>query len=51
MLVSSIFSFSHNVFKRLVSQGRQKVSLCGNGLENKSNDKLQVKNVTNTRKD
>ena len=23
---------SHSVFKRLVSQGRQKVSLCGNGL-------------------
>ena len=23
------FSFSHSVFKRLVSQGRQKVSLCG----------------------
>ena len=28
------FSFSHSVFKRLVSQGRQKVSLCGNGLKN-----------------
>ena len=26
------FLFSHSVFKRLVSQGRQKVSLCGNGL-------------------
>ena len=26
------FSFSHGVFKRLVSQGRQKASLCGNGL-------------------
>ena len=26
------FSFSHSVFKRLVSQGRQKVSLCWNGL-------------------
>ena len=24
--------FSHNVFKRLVSQRHQKVSLCGNGL-------------------
>ena len=23
---------SHSVFKRLVSQGNQKVSLCGNGL-------------------
>ena len=26
------FLLSHSVFKRLVSQGRQKVSLCGNGL-------------------
>ena len=26
------FSFSHRVFKRHVSQGRQKVSLCVNGL-------------------
>ena len=32
LLVSSNFSFSHSVFERLVSQGRQKVSLCGNGL-------------------
>ena len=32
LLVASNFSFSHSVFKRLVSQGRQKVSLCGNGL-------------------
>ena len=31
-MVTSIFSISHNVFKRLVSQARQKVSLCGNGL-------------------
>ena len=31
-LVMSNFSFSHSVFKRLVSQGRQEVSLCGNGL-------------------
>ena len=29
---TSNFSFFHNVFKRLVSQGRQKVPLCGNGL-------------------
>ena len=29
---SSNFSFSHSVFKRLVSQKRQKVSLCGNGF-------------------
>ena len=32
LLDTSNFSFSHSVFKRLVSQGRQKVSLCGNGL-------------------
>ena len=32
LLVTSNLSFSHSVFKRLVSQGRQKVSLCGNGL-------------------
>ena len=32
LIVTSNFSFSHSVFKRLVSQGRQKVSLCGNGL-------------------
>ena len=28
---SNIF-FAHNVFKRLLSHTRQKVSLCGNGL-------------------
>ena len=32
LLVTSNFSFSHIVFKRHVSQGRQKASLCGNGL-------------------
>ena len=32
LLVASNFSFSHCVVKRPVSQGRQKVSLCGNGL-------------------
>ena len=32
LLVTSNFSFSHSVLTRLVSQGRQKVSLCGNGL-------------------
>ena len=32
LLVTSNFSFSNCVFNRLVSQGRQKVSLCGNGL-------------------
>ena len=39
-LVTSNFSFSHSVFKRLVSQGRQKVSLCGNGLSKERNDRL-----------
>ena len=34
-LFMSQFSFSHSVFKRLVSQGRQKESLCGNGLNDK----------------
>ena len=29
---TSNFSFSHNVFNRLLSQTHQKVSLCGNGL-------------------
>ena len=29
---TSNFSFSHNVFKRLLSQRCQNVSLCGNGL-------------------
>ena len=29
----SNFSFSNNVFKRFLSQTRQKVSLCGNGLK------------------
>ena len=37
LLVTSNFSFSHSVFKRLVSQGRQKVSLCGNGLKASKN--------------
>ena len=32
LLVTSNFSFSHSIFKRLVAQGRQKVPLCGNGL-------------------
>ena len=33
LLVTSNFSFSNSVFKRLVSQRRQKVSLRGNGLK------------------
>ena len=32
LLVTSNFSFTHSVSQRLVSLGRQKVSLCGNGL-------------------
>ena len=32
LLVTSNFFFSHSVFKWLVSQGRQKVSLCWNAL-------------------
>ena len=30
---ASNFSFSHNVFQKLLSQTRQKVSLCGKGLK------------------
>ena len=33
MLVTSIFSFFHNVFKRLLPQGCQKSGLCGKGLK------------------
>ena len=34
IVCTSNFSFSHNVFKRLLlSQMHQKVSLCGNGLK------------------
>ena len=33
---TSNFSFSHNVFKRLLSQTHQKVSFCGNGLKRNS---------------
>ena len=32
MLVTSIFFFSHNVFKRLLSWGREKSGLCGKEL-------------------
>ena len=32
MLLSSILSFSHNVFKRLPLQGRYKLGLCGKEL-------------------
>ena len=33
MLVNSIFSFSHNVFRRLFTQGRLKSGLCGKELK------------------
>ena len=33
VVVTSKFSFSHSVFKRLVSHGRQNVSLCRNWLK------------------
>ena len=42
LLVTSNFSFSHSVFQRLVSQGRPKVLLCGNGLKDLSKMKLFV---------
>ena len=32
MLVTSIFSFSHNVFKRSLLQGCEKLGLCGKEL-------------------
>ena len=35
----SNFSFSYSVFKRLVSQGHQKVSLCGSGLRKREKEK------------
>ena len=45
LLVMSNFSVSHSVFKRLVSKGRQKVSLCGNWL----NDRLMYRNLVLTK--
>ena len=33
MLVISIFSYSHNVFKRLLFQGHLKSGLCDRGLK------------------
>ena len=46
LLITSNFSFSHSVFKRLVSRGRQKVSLCGNGLKGTGKKKMMVTTVT-----
>ena len=45
LLVTSNFSFSHSVFKRLVSQRRLKVSLCGNGLKGEFNGQTFVVSV------
>ena len=45
MLVTSNFSFSHSVFKRLVSQGCQKVSSCGNGLRKKPCENIVVTSI------
>ena len=46
---TSNFSFSSNAFKRLLSQTRQKVSLCGNGLirANGTNKRLWHKSDDN----
>ena len=47
--MTSNFSFSHSVFKRLVSQGRQKASLCGNGLNKEGNvSNLSVRHAKNS---
>ena len=55
LLITSNFSFSHSVFKRLVSQGHQKMSLCGNGLRRdvlleqwSLNSELLIEVVSNT---
>ena len=42
LLVTSNFSFSHSVFKRLIMQTREKQGLFGKGLTNKSADKLTI---------
>ena len=39
MLVTSIFSFSHNVFKRLLPQCHKKSGLCGKELTFKQTTK------------
>ena len=39
---TSNFSLSQNIFKRLLSQTRQKVSLCGNGIINTVQEKMLV---------
>ena len=42
---TSNFSFSPNVFKMLLSKTRQKVSLCGNGLNYISIQTIAVKSI------
>ena len=42
LLVTSHFSFSHSVFKRLVSQGCQKVTLCGKGLKKNTSELVKL---------
>ena len=39
---TSNFSFSHNVFKRLLSQRHQKVSLCWNGLNRSKPEPVKI---------
>ena len=34
MLVTTIFSFSHNLFKSCLIQGKKKLGLCGTELSN-----------------
>ena len=54
LFFTSNFSFTHSVFKRLLSEGRQKVSLCGNEL-NMSQFSVfvfeSVENISRKRKD
>ena len=47
IVCTSNFSFSYNVFKRLLSKTRQKVSLCGNGLTKRQNLKLKLVQIDN----
>ena len=46
MLITSIFSFSHNVFKTLLNQGRSKSRLCGKGLKKKQK---KIENIVHKR--
>ena len=46
LLVTSNFSISHSVFKRLIFHGCQKVSLCGNGLRAQQQQKVNNGRLT-----